>query len=525
MKWLFIACMCFSSALWARTLTTEQKLADLSELVGHIKAGYGPLQYKKVKLGLDLEVLKDKYTALIKGSKSNSEFYYLMVKFVAEFNDSHFGATVKSTYQSRLGFTTDLIQGKVLIDQIDRTKLPLDKFPYEKGDEILSMDGRDIQAEVKELSQYMGQGYSLTALRKAAMLVAKRKANKVPVKSGAAELEIRRGDSLVSEKVSLNWYNVGDHMDEVENKVTLRSLKRKTALNYDQLTLPETEEGFRCSGDTRIKIPAEATIIMKSPFVAYYWPSAKGNLGYLRIPHYLPEEADPKIDAYALRFKQYEYAVKVLEQNTVGLVIDQDHNCGGSVDWLHRILGLFIDRPFEPMQFELLANKQSLVEFESWMTEVFENTIEYDNLVTVKDLIKDTWMNTDSYLTKKTSIDGQALVYPNAIRYSKPILMLIDEMSGSGGDAFPSQMQGFGRAKLLGTRTMGAGGHVVELPALNNSQILIRMTKSLFYRPDQIAVENNGAAPDIKYSPSVNDFKYGYLEYRDFYTKALLNML
>ena len=103
--------------------------------------------------------------------------------------------------------------------------------------------------------------------------------------------------------------------------------------------------------------------------------------------------------------------------------------------------------------------------------------------------------------------------------------MLIDEMSGSGGDAFPAMLQGNGRAVLLGTRTMGAGGHVVEMPPLNHSGISPRMTKSLFYRPDGVAVENNGAVPDISYTITRDDFVYEYRGYQKFYTEKLLGLI
>src|SRR5690606_28137374 len=90
---------------------------------------------------------------------------------------------------------------------------------------------------------------------------------------------------------------------------------------------PSVERDFRCSGTTRFAIPENATILMKEPFVAYYYPSAKGQVGYLRIPHYMPSIEDSSSDAFQLRFAKYEYAVSVLEANTVGLVIDQQHNC------------------------------------------------------------------------------------------------------------------------------------------------------------------------------------------------------
>ena len=103
--------------------------------------------------------------------------------------------------------------------------------------------------------------------------------------------------------------------------------------------------------------------------------------------------------------------------------------------------------------------------------------------------------------------------------------MLVDEMSGSGGDAFPSLLQGYGRAKLLGTRTMGAGGHVEVQPALYFSQLGTRMTKSLFYRPDGVPVENNGAVPDIAYAITRDDFMYGYRDYQRFYLAKILELV
>ena len=103
--------------------------------------------------------------------------------------------------------------------------------------------------------------------------------------------------------------------------------------------------------------------------------------------------------------------------------------------------------------------------------------------------------------------------------------MLIDEMSGSGGDGFPSLMQGYGRAKLIGTRTMGAGGHVTQNAPLNYSQITVSMTRSQFFRPDGVPVENNGAAPDYPYEITFEDFVGGYKSYRNFYTSKLLGLI
>ncbi len=46
---------------------------------------------------------------------------------------------------------------------------------------------------------------------------------------------------------------------------------------------------------------------------------------------------------------------------------------------------------------------------------------------------------------------------------------------------------------------MGAGDHVTEHPALFYSRIALKITGSLFFRPDGFAVENKGAVPDYPY--------------------------
>ena len=51
------------------------------------------------------------------------------------------------------------------------------------------------------------------------------------------------------------------------------------------------------------------------------------------------------------------------------------------------------------------------------------------------------------------------------------------------------------------------------------------MTKSLFYRPDGVAVENHGAEPNIPYTITRDDFIYEYKGYQKAYLAALFEMI
>jgi len=358
------------------------------------------------------------------------------------------------------------------------------------------------------------------------MLVALRPGSLIPVpKEKMVKMTLQHGTSSITEEVELEWKYSGTPLDEYEDK----NLHEENHFAITNLSLPidtwEMERKFRCSGITRIAIPKDATMIMEKPFVAYYYPSAKGNLGYLRIPEYYPVNENTDEEEFELRYKQYQYAINMLEKNTVGLVIDQDHNCGGSVEYLEKMVGLFMDHPYAPQGFRFRASKRFFLDIEKWLKETDEHTLEHEELLIIQKDVKDAWERGD-FLTTFTNFRGVTLLEPDHdVHYSKPILMLIDELSGSGGDAFPSLMQGYGRAKLFGTRTMGAGGNVTTEASLNYSGITLRMTRSLFYRPDGVEVENNGAVPNFNYTITRDDFVYQYLGYRAAYTQKLLEML
>lgn len=518
-----------------QTLTSQQKLSDLNQLFTTVEAGYGPLHFKADKIGLNIEDLRRKYEPLTLQSKNNSEFYYLMRKLVAEFRDGHFGMVIPTNHLAELPISTDLVQGRVLIDTVDRAQLSVEQFPYQRGDEIVSVDGTPIAQVVDELQSYVNSGYDMSARRIAAAMVFFRAGKGVPVPSAkTVRFEVRRGTSSVVEPVELNWKFSGQPLDERRPTTFYSTSIRPVSRPRDTLWLrpaleelvgrQRVEKSYRCSGSTRIAIPKDATMIMEKPFVAYYHPTAKGNVGYVRIPDYYPLAADGKTFQFEQRFAQYEYAIRELEANTVGLIIDQDHNCGGSVSYLDKMVGLFMDHDYKGLQFQYLANKAEYLSNKKELDEMTPNTIAWKNGQKIVDLILKHWQAGD-FMTPVTSSDGSEYLKPNPVRYSKPVVMLIDEMSGSGGDAFPGLMQGYGRAVLVGTRTMGLGGHVTEQPSLPYSQLGLRMTKSLFFRPDGTPVENNGVVPNVAYEITRDDFMYGYKAYQAFYLKTLTDML
>ncbi|MCB0412142.1 MAG: hypothetical protein KDD22_06420, partial [Bdellovibrionales bacterium] len=88
---------------------------------------------------------------------------------------------------------------------------------------------------------------------------------------------------------------------------------------------------------------------------------------------------------------------------------------------------------------------------------------------------------------------------------SKPIIMMINELDISGGDATPAVLQDYGRVKMVGVNTAGAGGSVGQFGHDLRNQFSFTATQSLMIRKDGGLVENIGVAPDIDFQLKKSD--------------------
>ena len=365
-------------------LTPEQKRADFHQLVNYIENSYGPKLYKEEKGIASLKTLVPEYEESIVQTATDDEFYHRMIQFVVEFKDGHFGIRAPHDYlQYSEAINTDLIEGKVIITKVDEDKLSDElKGRLEVGDEIVSVNGKGAQVILDELQTYIASGQSNSARRVAAWTLLARRTGRMPgFEDNNIEFQIRKGDSKVKESISMELKEKGDRLPNFDvqglgNNTPMGAeffssiAELNTDIMMSPVPAPVLDRSFICSGGTRIDKPEDATDIMEKPFVAYYYPTEKGNIGYLRIPHYSPrpenegEKSLSRGELFDHRFAQYEYAISELEKNTVGLIIDQDHNCGGNVTWLEQLVGLFMNEPYKPQQFRFRASREEYIEME-----------------------------------------------------------------------------------------------------------------------------------------------------------------
>ena len=193
---------------------------------------------------------------------------------------------------------------------------------------------------------------------------------------------------------------------------------------------------------------------------AYIYQHPNGYaIGYVRIPHYYYMRSDAKFFGEILNH---------MEENTDALVIDQVNNPGGIVNFQYELASMLAIEPlFTPhhrikitqhdaMEAHTTLEMIKLVEFiiqlipsdhDLSSKEDDEDSsslgigFNYQQLLFLKaynELILEEW-NAGHTLTQPTPIIGVDMIHPDLeYTYSKPILMLINEMDFSGGELYAS---------------------------------------------------------------------------------------
>jgi C-terminal processing protease CtpA/Prc len=116
--------------------------------------------------------------------------------------------------------------------------------------------------------------------------------------------------------------------------------------------------------------------------------------------------------------------------------------------------------------------------------------------------------------------------------WTKPRLVLIDELAGSCADIFPMLIKENHLAPLFGRRTIGLGGNVEGFGPLTNSQATLSLTRGLFttHQDDETYatadfVENNGVEPDIEHVITAADFRSGFIGYVTHFSDVIVDLI
>ncbi len=208
------------------------------------------------------------------------------------------------------------------------------------------------------------------------------------------------------------------------------------------------------------------------------------------------------------------------------MIIDQNANGGGRVDYVTHLMRLFAsdDEGIEPIKIDMKLNDTLLKTIKPKSSKGTDDhfgdyeTIDYGpgdfrlqkieyNRLQERFQNGETWSGFQPFFFAFYS--GSRIFSANSPTYTKPILVLNDRFSGSGGDFFPSQLQAAGKAVIFGENSAGLGGPLYrQQPCLPGSQNWMRSTMGMCIRgQDGLPMENIGAVANIYRPIKAGDLK------------------
>lgn len=599
-----------------RTLTTDEKIADMYWIYSQFGENYAPLDYKQKRLKFDYETLKSKYIDEAKKTTTNDEFYSLMMKFVSEFKDAHTSAALtNASLPDRakvafLGFSGARVDDYLLVKSVLPTISKTSNYPIKVNDQILEMNGKKLKDVVDaEMVQYRDLGFSEANYTYHFNKIFSRvsTSNGLP-KETEAVLTVKRADKTI--KVTLPWVvkdvvtfqeeqakaakpatpPAGEPQPEEEKVKTgnflmfsddLKStvmkfsfigfdgrielpvdnirkitygLKRKITDSFkfmDQFAewqLTEGADGTKQPAAQKTELDKLAELRKVLPDAIYVagsktYPSyiapvdaldkdgkktgEKKLVGYVYLDTFSPSDLTENV------IKEFKNTLAVFKNLGVrDIVIDTINNGGGSLE-----LGMQLAQALTP---EKIA--QPLMQFrlsDTWLDEFQESALHGSDEAT-KEYSRRIY--TDLVAAKQSGVrlsqpySAEVLyryqIEPNTdLEAPFRVKLLINEMCASMCDMFAGIIQDNKLGQIVGTRSMGAGGNVVNHNQAPNSHIDVRQTESLMLRPvregvtEDIAiagtkytyVENNGVTPDV----AIDVVKYAKDKYGAVLSKAV----
>jgi hypothetical protein len=544
-----LSAICVAAPSAQDALATKQRDADLVQLASMFAKQYAPYEWKRDVIGFDLYRLTPWLQRVHQAD--DLDFQDALVEFVASLNDAHSVISFPSNFSASFGFTVDIYDGKVLIDSVNRTRLPAAQYPFDVGDELVALDGQPVQAVIASLRQYAVAANPRSTDRLAASLVGSRAQSVVPHAVDLGDVAVASVRVAATGAVSdyqIAWAKIGigvvsqgpvpsprrdngrmvlppgqdSTADAAVGGVgpllplvgdvglagsTLPSYmdSMRPLLNVSIPKRPDAVLGFGARSPV-FGLPAGFTVRLGTQsshfFFSGIYVSGGVRIGFIRIPSMAPPNA-------TLALQQLDQEIAFFNANTDVLVVDVMRNPGGSVDVTEAFAQRLFPSAFRSVGFEIRATA-------IWV-EAIVNAVEsaqaagapadlVRNLRAIMTEIIDAY-NGDRGRTAPVSLTtGNLTLDPAPNAYSKPLLLLVDEMTASGGDMFAAILQDNHRGPLLGMRTMGAGGSVFQFHCTTFTESTCAITASLMNRgvvisgteyPPSPYIENVGVRPDI----------------------------
>lgn len=527
----------------------ESMMADFDTIHNIFEFHYAPREWKKKHFGWSLKDEVQKAKAKIQHAEKITVRGYqeIVNHFFRAAKDYHVTVEFYSTESATLPFRIQGAEGKYFLTEINQNQLSPKVFPWNIGDELVAFDGHPVQEVIDNLKKDIGRGNDATDNALAEIALTSRDAAlgyKVP--KGPLIVTLK---SLKTSKLS-SYQLIWDYTPEKipggfapihsmytpcllarqhESSTPLHPLFEDQMLSPIYCSLAQASHP-KSAHDLAAKksfLPPLGKVLWETEdddtFHAYLCQTPDGaSVGYIRIHQYAGKENE---------VEEFQELIANLEENSDLLVIDQMNNPGGSVFYMYALASMLTDQPLytpkhrsslSPREISTAVKLISSIESassEKEAQELFGET--YVGTPVTLQMVK-FFLNYFRFLVSewdagKTLSDpfylyGIDCINPHPkIRYTKPIIILVNALSFSGADFLPAIFQDNHRARIFGSRTAGAGGHMTSVNFPNRFGIKsFSYTRSIAERLDHTPIEGLGVTPDIPYSLTQEDLQYDY---------------
>jgi C-terminal processing protease CtpA/Prc len=526
-------------------LSKEEALVDFEEIVAKFKGLYGPLEYKEKRFAYRFGDLVAEARRELTDMQNDQDVFAVFNKLLTKLQDGHVSLSFPYSHQGVYRYKVPLfatpLADKFAIAHIDAS---IKDEGIDIGDELLEVDGKSPEELLDVIKSYetMGNGYSD---RHAVYAVFNRSSfmkELIPTKD-TVDIKVRKADGSEYE-TSLLWRVLPFFEDKLFASRVPKTGSHGQFHSYVAAAhrLNDSAQGsmlqmgastpFFLSDAVKEKFELKDAVINADFQKKYGLDREKYNDIYaatytfegkkfllVRLPSYsLAAEGDydRNINVYRAILDQYDDQVE-------GLIIDQNHNPGGRLDYVTNFFRLFITSSKAPNLVQASnADRQWVMGYKASAEQADfelkkEDSLRYLNYSKLVEIANE---KGDPLSPALPMIGAEWLRPDSKYVFKKPVVLLADELAGSCGDILPMLMKRSGRAKIFGQRTMGLGGNVELVAVLTSTGAELRLTRGLFnsYRtdgvyPEESWVENRGIAPDHPYSLTLDDFRSSYVNY------------
>ncbi len=569
---LFSLILLFVSAIFARSVHAQGTPADLLKenlavLKNIYESEYAPREWKKTYAQWTVDSAYQSALAAVTAHaeqlKQNSPQAQNVVKeiikqFIYSTKDYHVSVRFFSTESATLPFSVRSAEGRVFIAYIDRDKLPVMSFPFDVGDELLQFEGKPITEALAAVQAQIPANIPETDRALAEMALTSRRASSgYTVPHGPVNVTVMPQGDTVAHTVQLQWNDT----PEAVHYFPIQDVKHLNLGGGDVAHLPSLNMLAYGSDQDRVYLKASNPFALgarksfvpplgpklwqtddSNTFDAYLYKTEDRKLiGVVRIPEYHLDDED-----YPKAVLDFAKIIDYFQDNADALVIDQVNNPGGSVPYLYMLASMLAAEPLQTPKHRMSlvqADVQEAIENLNALNAVTDDAtakkvlgsnwngylVSYQLALFQRNssrFIIDQW-NAGKRLTDPYYIAGVDRINPNpAFNFTKPILVLVNELCFSGGDFFPAILQDNHRATVMGVRTAGAGGYVHDVSFPNLLGISsVRVTESIAERVDLNPIENLGVKPDVEYTLKVSDLQNHFASYRQAIRAAVEGMV